>query len=230
MSGNIHRGHRERLRQTFLDHGLDALPDVNVLDLLLFYAIPQQDTNPIAHRLVEEFGSLAGVFDASPEELQHRGGLTKNAAALLKLTVETARRVQICRASMDRVLDTTRKCGEYLAPYFFGASEEMVYALALDAKCKVLGCSRLFTGTVNSAGLSTRSVVEFALRMKATSVVLAHNHPSGIAVPSQEDVRTTRSVAAALDTVDVLLADHIVVADGDFVSMAESRMLPERSR
>ena len=94
----------------------------------------------------------------------------------------------------------------------------------------MLGCSRLFTGTVNSAGLSTRSVVEFALRMKATSVVLAHNHPSGIAVPSQEDVRTTRSVAAALDTVDVLLADHIVVADGEFVSMAESRMLSDQSR
>ena len=135
MSGNIHRGHRERLRQTFLDHGLDALPDVNVLELLLFYAIPQRDTNPLAHGLLEEFGSLAGVFDASVEELQHRGGLTKNAAALLKLTMETARRVQICRASMDRVLDTTRKCGEYLAPFFFGASEEMVYALALDAKC-----------------------------------------------------------------------------------------------
>ena len=102
--------------------------------------------------------------------------------------------------------------------------------LALDAKCKVLGCTKLYTGTVNSAGLSVRSVVEYALRMKASSLVLAHNHPSGIAIPSQEDIRTTKAVAEALDTVDVLLADHIVVADGDFVSMAESGMLPRLTR
>jgi len=227
---NIHQGHRERLRQKFLEHGLDALPDVNALELLLFYAVPQRDTNPIAHRLLDAFGSLPGVFDASLEDLQQEGGLSKNAAGLLKLTVEMARRTQIVRAGMEQVLDTTRKCGEYLTPFFYGTSEEMVYVLALDAKCKVLGCTKLYTGTVNSAGLSVRSVVEYALRMKASSLVLAHNHPSGIAIPSQEDIRTTKAVAEALDTVDVLLADHIVVADGDFVSMAESGMLPRLTR
>lgn len=227
---NIHQGHRERLRQKFLEHGLDTLPDVNALELLLFYAVPQRDTNPIAHRLLDAFGSLPGVFDASLEDLQREGGLSKNAAGLLKLTVEMARRTQIVRAGMEQVLDTTRKCGEYLTPFFYGTSEEMVYVLALDAKCKVLGCTKLYTGTVNSAGLSVRSVVEYALRMKASSLVLAHNHPSGIAIPSQEDIRTTKAVAEALDTVDVLLADHIVVADGDFVSMAESGMLPRLTR
>ena len=227
---NIHQGHRERLRQRFLEHGLDPLPDVNALELLLFYAIPRQDTNPIAHRLLDAFGSLDGVFDASLEDLQRQGGLTQNAAALLKLTMEIARRAQISRAQSERILDTTRKCGEYLLPFFFGATEETVYVLALDAKCKVLGCSRLFTGNINSVGLSTRSVVEYALRIKASSVVLAHNHPSGIALPSKEDIHTTKVVADALDMVDVLLADHIVVADGDFVSMAESRMLPEFGR
>lgn len=222
---NVHAGHRQRLRRTFLDHGLDALPDVNALELLLFYAVPRQDTNPIAHRLLEEFGSLSGVMDATPEDLQRRGGLSENAAALLKLVTEMARRQLIDRASSETLLDTTRKCGEYLSKYFYGAKDEMVFLLALDAKCRVLGCTKLFTGTVNTAALSVRSVVEYALRTGATSVVLAHNHPSGIAVPSQEDIRTTEIVARALDTVDVLLADHIVVADLDYVSMAESGLL-----
>lgn len=220
-----HSGHRERLRKTFLSHGLDPIPDVNVLELLLFYAIPRQDTNPIAHRLLDVYGSLAKVFDASVEDLMQYGGLTENAAALIKLTIAVARRQQICQNKIEHILSNTQMCGNYLVHYFFGATEEMVYLLALDAKCKVLGCDKLFTGTINSANLSVRSVVEYALRIKASSVILAHNHTSGIAIPSQEDIRTTELVQKALDMVDVLLADHIVVADGDYVSMAESGLL-----
>lgn len=222
---NIHQGHRSRLRQTFLEHGLDVLQDVNVLELLLFYAIPRQDTNLIAHRLLQEFGSLPGVLDASVEDLMQRGRLTENAAALLKLVTATARRDQICRAKEERILRTTQQCGEYLVPYFYGAQEEMVYVLALDAKCKVLGCAKLSDGEVNSALISARRVVEYAIQVKATSIVLAHNHPSSIAVPSGEDIRVTRELQKALDMVDVILADHIVVAGDDYVSMMESGLL-----
>lgn len=222
---SVHIGHRQRLKEKFLVHGLDSLHDINVLELVLFYAIPRQDTNPIAHRLLDTFGSLAAVFDASADELMQRGGLSQNAATLIKLVPAAARRQQISRASFDTILDTTRRCGDYLVPFFFGETEEVVYLLGLDAKCKALGCVKLFSGTVNYANLSIRRVVETALNMKATSVVLAHNHTSGIAVPSQEDIHTTKSVAHALDLVGVLLADHIVVADGDYVSMAESGMI-----
>lgn len=222
---SVHSGHRQRLKDKFLEHGMDSLHDINVLELVLFYAIPRQDTNPIAHRLLDTFGSLAAVFDASVEELMQRGGLSQNAATLIKLIPAAARRQQISRASFDTILDTTRRCGDYLVPFFFGETEEVVYLLGLDAKCKALGCVKLFSGTVNYANLSIRRVVETALNMKATSVVLAHNHTSGIAVPSQEDIRTTMSVAHALDLVGVLLADHIVVADGDYVSMAESGLM-----
>ena len=228
-SENVHQGHRQRLRKTFLEYGLDVLPDVNVLELLLFYAVPQKDTNPIAHRLLEEFHTLHGVFSAPVEELVRRGGLTETAAALLKLVTEAARRSQISRASMDDLLTTTKKCGDYLAPYFYGATEEMVYVLALDAKCKVLGCAKLFDGTINSASFNVRSVMEFAMRTKATSIVLAHNHTSGIAVPSQEDIHTTHAVAEALGVMGVLLADHIVVADEDYVSMLDSGFLQRPS-
>lgn len=224
-AASVHSGHRQRLKDQFLTHGMDPIHDVNVLELILFYAIPRQDTNPIAHRLLNTFGSLAAVFDATPEELMERGGLSKNAATLIKLIPAAARRQQLSRSSCHQLLDSTQKCGDYLVPFFFGATQEEVYLLGLDAKCKVLGCVKLSTGSVNSAGLSIRKVVECALNMKASSVVLAHNHTSGIAVPSQEDIRTTKSISHALDLVGVYLADHVVVADEDYVSMAESGLI-----
>ena len=224
-AASVHSGHRQRLKDQFLTHGMDPIHDVNVLELILFYAIPRQDTNPIAHRLLSTFGSLAAVFYATPEELMERGGLSKNAATLIKLIPAAARRQQLSRSSCHQLLDSTQKCGDYLVPFFFGATQEEVYLLGLDAKCKVLGCVKLSTGSVNSAGLSIRKVVECALNMKASSVVLAHNHTSGIAVPSQEDIRTTKSISHALDLVGVYLADHVVVADEDYVSMAESGLI-----
>lgn len=224
-AAGVHSGHRQRLKDQFLTHGMDPIHDVNVLELVLFYAIPRQDTNPIAHRLLNTFGSLAAVFDATPEELMERGGLSKNAATLIKLIPAAARRQQLSRSSCHQLLDSTQKCGDYLVPFFFGATQEEVYLLGLDAKCKVLGCVKLSTGNVNSAGLSIRKVVECALNMKASSVVLAHNHTSGIAIPSQEDIRTTQSISHALDLVGVYLADHVVVADEDYVSMAESGLM-----
>ena len=224
-AAGVHSGHRQRLKDQFLTHGMDPIHDVNVLELVLFYAIPRQDTNPIAHRLLNTFGSLAAVFDATPEELMERGGLSKNAATLIKLIPATARRQQLSRSSCHQLLDSTQKCGDDLVPFFFGATQEEVYLLGLDAKCKVLGCVKLSTGSVNSAGLSIRKVVECALNMKASSVVLAHNHTSGIAVPSQEDIRTTQSISHALDLVGVYLADHVVVADEDYVSMVESGLI-----
>lgn len=224
-AAGVHSGHRQRLKDQFLTHGMDPIHDVNVLELVLFYAIPRQDTNPIAHRLLNTFGSLAAVFDATPEELMERGGLSKNAATLIKLIPAAARRQQLSRSSCHQLLDSTQKCGDYLVPFFFGATQEEVYLLGLDAKCKVLGCVKLSTGSVNSAGLSIRKVVECALNMKASSVVLAHNHTSGIAIPSQEDIRTTQSISHALDLVGVYLADHVVVADEDYVSMAESGLI-----
>ena len=173
---SIHDGHRQRLKQRFLEEGLESFTDIQVLELLLFFSVPRQDTNPIAHALLDHFGSLYQVLEAP----------------------------------------------EYLVPFFFGRNVETVFLLCLDAKCKVLCCKEVGQGSVNSAGISVRKIVETALAANATTVVLAHNHPSGIAVPSSEDVQTTCRVAMALNAVEIQLADHIVVADGDYVSMVQS--------
>ena len=219
---SIHDGHRQRLKNRFRQEGLDGFDEVNVLELLLFYAIPQKDTNPIAHRLLDHFGSLAQVMEATPEELEKVPGIGANAATLVTLTTALARYYMVNRTARNMVLTSTEQCGDYLLPYFVGRRNETVFILCLDAKCKVLGCKEVGEGSVNSASVPIRRIVEMALGMNATSVVLAHNHPSGLALPSGDDVQTTRRLAAALDGVDITLVDHIIVADDDYVSLAQS--------
>ena len=220
---SIHKGHRERLKQRFLEEGLDNFTDFQVLELLLFYAIPRQDTNPIAHALMDHFGSLSQVLDAPVEELKKVEGIKGNAATLLALVTQLCRYYQVDSAQRVEILQSLDACGAYLLPRFFGRVRETVFLLCLDAKCKVICCKEIGEGSVNAASISIRKVVEMALNTNATSVILAHNHPSGLAFPSEEDVLTTKRLYAALQAVDVVLADHIVVADGDYVSMAQSR-------
>lgn len=219
---NIHSGHRQRLKKRFLEAGMDGLSDVNCLELLLFYAIARKDTNPLAHALLDRFGSLSAVLDAPPEQLQQVAGISEHAATLLHAIPALSRRYLMDQTRHEVILNTTTLCGEYLKPRFYGAREEQVYLLCLDAKCKALDCRLISKGSVNAADISVRKIVEVALSVNATSVVLAHNHTSGLALPSREDEATTQRLATALDAVGIQLADHIIVADQDFVSMADS--------
>lgn len=219
---SIHDGHRKHIKERFLREGLDNFTEVQVLELLLFYVIPRKDTNPIAHELINHFGSLAQVLDAPVEELEKVEGIGPNAALLLSLITALARFYLVSRTEKQTILNSLEACGQYLKPYFLGRRVEVVYLLCLDAKCKVLSCREVGEGSVNSANVSIRRIVELALSQNASSVVLAHNHPSGLALPSEEDVSTTRRVAAALSMVDIPLVDHIIVADDDYVSLVQS--------
>ena len=217
-----HEGHRQRLRRRFREEGLDHFEPVYALELLLFYCVPRRDTRPIAEALLEHFGSLARVLDAPAEELEQVDGVGQNVSTLLRLVPALSRYYLLDRASAVKILNTTEKCGTYLLNYFHGLSVETVFLLCLDAKCKVLCCKKVAEGSLNSAALSIRRIVEEALWVNATSVILAHNHPGGLALPSSDDVRTTQLVAEALSAVEVCLADHIVVADEDYVSLVQS--------
>ena len=218
----LHSGHRQRLKDRFLREGLDNFEEHQVLELLLFYGIPQRDTNPIAHDLMQRFGSLSRVLEASPEELMEVNYIGDNVATLFKLVTALGRYYQVNCAMREKILTTIDECGKYLTPFFFGRQQETVFLLCLDAKCKVLCCEKVGQGGVNSAGVPIRQIVETALKANATSAILAHNHPSGLALPSREDVQTTRRVSAALDAVEIELTDHIIVADQDWVSLAQS--------
>lgn len=228
---SVHNNHRQRVKARYLSEGLDGFEEIHVLELLLFYAIPRKDTNELAHDLLERFGSLSAVLEAPVDELEKTPGLGEHAAILLSLVTELSRYYLVSKNTQLKILRTTRQCGEFLIPFFMGRRDETVFLLCLDGKCKVLCCKEVGSGSVNSANISIRRIMEVALGANATTVVLAHNHPSGIAIPSQEDVMTTRKVAAALDSVDIVLADHVIVADDDFVSLAESNLYrPEDCR
>ena len=218
----VHDGHRERLKTRFLNEGLDHFDDKHVLELLLFYCIPRKDTGVIAYNLIERFQTLSGVLDATREELRSVPGMGENAACFLSLIASTGRFYRVSQGKNITILPSVEACGEYLKPYFHGRKKETVYLLCLDGKCKVLGCREVSEGSINAANISTRRIIEIALNYGASSVVLAHNHPSGIALPSADDILTTKQIAMGLAAVDITLTDHIVVADDDFVSLAQS--------
>lgn len=227
---SIHEGHRKRLKDRFCREGLDNFNEINVLELLLFYCVQRKDTNPIAHRLLDQFGSIAKVLDASREELLRVEGVTENVAVFLSLIREMSRYYMVKQSAVRKILDSTDACAKYLQPNFIGRSDEAVFVLCLDAKCQVICCKMVSQGTINSAPFPFRKVVELVINTKATSVVIAHNHPGGVAIPSQEDVRVTVSLAELMRNIDVVLVDHFIFEDdGDYVSLVQSNYFNPRT-
>ena len=224
----IHDGHREKMRQRFLKSGLDAFADHEALELLLYYAIPRRDTNPIAHALMERYGSLSAVLAAPVEDLKKVEGVGESAAILLKLAPQLYRKAKMSDAEQETILSSVERVGAYLLERFAGEKNEVVYQLCLDRKGKLLVCKKLGEGGVTSADLDIRRLVENALLSSASAVILSHNHPSGIALPSREDYATTQWVQEALRTIGVELLDHIIVAENDYVSLADSGILQRR--
>lgn len=220
------QGHRARLKQQFLKGGLDSFDDAKALELILTFAIPRKDTKEIALRLAEHFGGFSNVLDAPYEKLMNVEGVTPNAATLICLLRESGRKQILQRSIPDKALTTLDECGRFLIPYFQGKQNEEVFLLSLDAKGKVISCCKIGEGSVNSANVPVRKIVAAALDVNATAVVLAHNHPSGVALPSKEDIHATTAVQNALDSVGVQMIDHMIIADGDYVSMKQSHYLP----
>lgn len=217
----IHDGHREKMRRRFLETGLAGFADHEALEFLLFYAIPRRDTNALAHQLLERYGSLEMVLSAPVEDLQKVEGMGESAALLLRLVpmlTERSRR----KEDAPVILNSTERAGNYMLCRFDGKKNELVYELCLDRKGKLLASKLLTEGDVNGAELNIRKLVGNALLTNASAVILSHNHPSGVALPSGEDFATTDRVRTALESVGVQLVDHIIVADGDFVSMRDS--------
>ena len=218
---SVHSGHSKRMKERFLKEGLDSFAAHNVLEILLFYGIPQKDTNELAHELIQRFGTISGVFDAPYEDLLKVNGIGESAAVLLKLIPALARRYMTDRPK-DVFLNTTEKAGEFLLPHYIGRRNECVFMVCVDAKCKVLDCRMIFEGSVNSTQVNIRRIIEIAFQCNATGVIISHNHPGGVALPSDEDLHTTERIGNALRAVGLCFIDHIIVADDDFVSLADS--------
>ena len=219
---NLHEGHRKRMKERFIKSGLDDFAPHNILELLLFYSIPRGDTNPVAHRLIDTFGSLSGVFDATPEELVKVDGVGENSAILISMIPQIARKYLEDKADTANIVGGCSDIGAFLLPKFVGRTNEALMMVSIDNKNKIISCSVVAEGTVDSAKVSRRKIMEEAMKVKATRVILAHNHPCGVAVPSSEDVVMTKEIGRLFAQVGIELVDHIIVANDDYVSMAAS--------
>lgn len=225
-SNKIHSGHRDRVRERFCADGLDSFADHNVLELLLFYSVPRKDTNLLAHRLIQHFGSISGVFDASIERLMQVEGVTYNTAVLIKLAVAVGRRYQVSKHSVGTVLTTTDMVSDYAASLFMGEIEEMIYVICLDGKNKVITVERIAKGGITTTEVSIRSIVECVVKHNAVNVILSHNHPSSVARPSVQDIETTQKINRVLEEMQIRLSDHVIIgSDGKAASMRELGLL-----
>ena len=210
----------DRLTRRFLLRDPDTLTDAELLELLLRFST--DDAQVLTERILAQYPNIAAVIEADADALRVIEGMDERSMLLLRLVPELHRRYFLSRSQGESRLLSGTDFGRFLLPYFYGARDEMVYLLLLDATGKVLNCRLIGHGSVNSANVPMRRLVLEALTANATGVVLAHNHPSGVALPSKEDINLTMRLRAALDALEILLLDHIVIADDDFVSMRES--------
>lgn len=215
----VHAGHRARLRERFLKEGLSGFSEHEVLELLLMFAIPQKDVNPLAHTLVSQFGSLSAVLEASPAELMRVSGVGQNAAALLSLMPQLMSYYQQNSMGEKPLITNLSSARRYISTLFFGIHEERVYMICLDQSGRVLCPVLLHKGTIDQVQIYPREIVETALRYHAHAVLIAHNHPSGTAEPSQDDYDSTRVMINALNVIGVRVVDHLIFAGTAVYSM-----------
>jgi DNA repair protein RadC len=218
-------GHRGRLRDRFNESGIGAFEDHEVLELLLTYAVPRKDVKPIAHSLLDRLGSLANVLDAPTAELVKVEGVGETGATLIHLMPALTRRYLRDRWGHRPQLNTREDLGRFAVDELATATNEVFLLILLTHENHVLRALPLHEGSIASAPVYPRIVVEAALRHHAAKVVLAHNHPGGVAQPSEEDVAVTRTLVSVFDALEVPVVDHIIVAGPRTFSMAEAGLL-----
>lgn len=223
----MHEGHRERVREKYRLHGLEGFADHEVLELLLFYANKRGDTNETAHRLLEAFGSLSAVFEAPYEELIKVKDVGDIAATLITCVSQLFRRYTQDKAADIKEITCKSQAAEYLVPKFFGLRNECVGVVSLDVQNRITNFSLVAEGTATLAQIDVRKVVEIALRNNAHSIILAHNHPSGVAAPSKEDVVTTQTVINAFRAIGIAVFDHIILCDSEAYAMSSHERLAD---
>jgi len=222
MAENVHTGHREKMRDRFIrDKGFENFEDHQILELLLFYANTRGDTNPVAHRLIDTFGSLKGVLEARPEQLMAVEGIGKQAATLISMVVPLTRVWHRCAMEVPDRIGNSREAENYCLSILAGERTERFYVVSLNAKCNVLGRRKISEGSLSEVSAYPRMVMETALNYNAHSVLLCHNHPGGTCAPSPEDISSTIQLQRLLNGVGILVLDHIIVAGDRTYSMIQ---------
>ena len=220
---NPHDGHRQRVREKLIrENSLRAYPDHNILELLLFYAIPRADTNELAHRLIDTFGSFSAVFDADISQLTEVKGVGESTALLLKLIPSVMQRYYEDKMSFPCRITCIEDAVTFFRTKFLSETSEAIYLLCMNNDGKILKFSRIGTGNADSTFTDTRSIIQEMLLSKASTAIIAHNHPSGICAPSTHDINATTQISKLLSGINATLIDHIIIAGNDYFSFAST--------
>ncbi|WP_369410212.1 RadC family protein [Erythrobacter crassostreae] len=212
-------GHRSRLRSRLLNGGTEALADYEILEFLLFAAIKQGDTKPVAKELLKQFGSLAGVLNADPKALQRVKGVGETSAAALKSVSVAARRMARSEVVQKPVLSSWQALLDYLAIDMAHLTVERVRVLYLDTKNRLIDDHHVGDGSIDEAAIHPREVIRKAMDVGASALILVHNHPSGSPEPSRADIQITKKIAEAGRLLGVTLHDHVIIGREGHVSL-----------
>ncbi|MBO4265315.1 MAG: DNA repair protein RadC [Clostridia bacterium] len=215
----IHTDHRKRMRGKVVSGNEKTLDAHNLLELLLFYSIPRRDTNPLAHELIDKYGTLSGVFDADYQSLCKTDGVSESTAVLIKAIREVMRRYDIEEYDGKPVLDSFDKIGDYLVKYYRGLSKEIVYVMLFDNGKRLISTEKIHEGSVNSALVDYSKIVKLAIERNASSIVIAHNHPLGQALPSGDDLSTTRTLKGLFELMKIPLCEHYIIAGNNYFGL-----------
>ena len=224
-----HYGHRRRMKSKRADFGSRIFTDNELLEMLLFYSIPQRNTNDIAHELLNRFGTPRQVIEADPQQLMQIKGVKGNTVCLLDLISEIYRRDRRHTPEYRQRYDTLSSVGEFFTQYFAGLNEERFCAMLLDGSMRLIKFCDLTSGSVNSATVDVKALTRLAVIENATNVIISHNHPSGNAIPSNADRELTSRIDAALSANGITLIEHIIVGEVGYTPTMQMRISSLRS-
>ena len=222
----IHADHRARMQARVRREGLESLAEHEALEYLLYFAIPRKNTNPIAHALIQRFGGFCRVLEASEEELTEVDGIGPSSARLIHAVLEFARYYTLHKRGRRVRLKETEQAVEYVRPLFLGMQQEALYLIAMDDNYTPLRDIRVAEGLPNHVTFDINRLARAAVGTHCTCALLAHNHPSGLAVASQADFSTTVQIVKALGLLGFVVVDHIIVTASDASSMRQSGRMP----
>lgn len=223
----MHDGHRKRLRQRYKRVGIDGFAEHEMLELLLFYAIPRHDVNELAHRVLNAFGGkLQGVFGASIAELMSVDGIGEQAAVFLHLVGGIHKHMAVAQVSGRVRIRTPQEAGELAYQLLTNRKTEAFYAIMLDNQSRLIQSELIAEGTTDTTLVNVRKVVEAAMRLGASYVVLAHNHPGGSTKPSTADIQLSDNLEKVLSAIGITYVEHIIVADGRFHAIKRQQDYP----
>lgn len=222
---NVHVNHRSRIKNKFIETGFNSFAEHEMLEMLLFFSIPQADTNPTAHRLIEKFGSLKGVFDANLDNLMTVDGVGSNSAILIKLFPALMREYNKQESRQMNALINNNSAKKYVENLFVGVPNEEFYVICLNAKSEVVDMKEMGSGTASKVDIQIRKITDYVIRQNCDRIIIAHNHPAGTSKPSDDDLRMTHKLfnSCVLNDIDIL--DHIIYSPSDTYSFAEKGTL-----